>query len=185
MLAGNSFHWGHTVKKLPIIATMLLLMGTIVLPACDESKGTDPLALAALFYSQYYLEFDADYDNDGNVDEHVKMKMRYPFNYIADDDWYQGHFENHYYHLSINIPDTTIGPIIYTEPNDYFRFGYRYNDIEYGSQDDHDFTFNIIRWDGIGGEIYAEFEGEISDDYAGDEHIADIYNGKCFARIIK
>ena len=170
------------MKKLPIIATMLLCMGILLFPACDEKKGTNPLVLAALVDSKYYLEFDADYNNDGTVDEHVKMRLQYPFDHISYDNWYQGIFNNDKYDVSINIPDTIIGPTTYNAGDTNFFIKYSINYSEsYSSYSGHVFSFNIIQWEGIGGEVYAKFGGELSNSFSGATII--VSNGKVFSRI--
>jgi hypothetical protein len=174
------------VKKLPVIATMLLLMGLFMVPACDEDKGTDPLALAALYNSKYYLEFDADYDNDGTV-EHIKMSMRHPFDLISFDNWFQGYFtyQNQNQYSYISIPDTIPGPTTYHGGDLHFYMSYDIGHDDYMSVVDHVFTFNIIQWDGIGGDIYAEFSGELSNDHTGAEKTIIVSNGKVFSKIQK
>lgn len=163
------------MKHISILAAMLLIMGIVLLPGCDEDSGNNTADLLVMKYvsnSKYYLRFDVDYDNDTVVDEHVDMRVTQHFDLIYYNNWYQAMFTSTSEKTAfIYLPDTTSDPITYVEPRDYFRFGYEYNDIHYASQDDHDFSFTTIRWDGKGGEIYAEFSGEISNDYAGDEKI--------------
>lgn len=173
------------MKKTPLIATLLLVMGLLLLPACDEEKGTDPLVLAALYNSKYYLEFDADYDNNGTVDEHVKMRMREPFKLKSDDHWYQGYFINQNNDSYISIPEITPGPTTYHGGDVHFYMSYNTGDSDYTSFADHVFTFDIIHWDGVGGEIYAEFNGELSNGILSDEKFITLSNGKLFARIYK
>ena len=61
---------------------MLLVMGTALLPGCDEGdgiNGADLLMMQYLANSKYYLRFDVDYDNDAVVDEHVDMRVTQHF----------------------------------------------------------------------------------------------------------
>jgi len=165
---------------------MLMVMGTVLFPGCDEGKGNNALELLMMQYvanSKYYLRFDVDYDNDTVVDEYVEMRVTQHFNLIHYDDWYQAMFTSTSdKNVSICLPDTTSGPCILEESSDHFRFFYDYYNIDYKMINDHIFSFEIIAWDDIKGEIYAEFSGEISNNYSGDEKIAVISNGELFSR---
>jgi hypothetical protein len=171
-LAGNSCHRGHTVKKLPDIATMLLLMGLFMVPACDEGKGTDPLALAALYNSKYYLEFDADYDNDGSVDEHVEMRVSEPFRYNQVEPSiyrYSASFRNRNDYVDIDLPGDTNNPtpIIYNEDKNNFIVVFVKDHVIYDSSETAEtsdtFQLSITEWGGNGGVVVANFNGYLYD----------------------
>lgn len=166
---------------------MLMVMGTALMPGCDEGKGNNPIDLLVMQYaanSKYYLRFDVDYNNDAVVDEHVEMRVTRHFDLSYYDNWYQAMFtKTSDKNVSIYLPDTTSGPCILEESSDHFRFFYDYYSIDYKMINDHIFSLEIITWDDIKGEIYAEFSGEISNNFTGDEKIAVISNGELFARI--
>jgi hypothetical protein len=179
------------VKKMPVIAMMLLVMGLILLPACDEEKNNDKLTLAMLYPMKYYLEFDVDYDNDGTPDEHRRMKVKQPFIYMIAAEssyWYQALYSDGEIDISIHIPSETDGPvpINYTDDTDNFNFIYQigydwYDSIETSHKIDS-FQFTIQKWGGHGGVIAAAFNGYLYDLYNNKIHIT---NGTLNAKIYK
>jgi hypothetical protein len=174
------------VKKLYRFAIGLLVMGTVLLPGCDEGgkDGKDILPLILLYNSQYYIEFDADYDNNSVVDEHVKMGVKSHFNLEEYNDWYRGVFSGNDNEFNVLLPEGTFGLTTYNETSDFFRFRYTYLETDYASYDDHNFTCEIKQWAGKGTEVYAEFSGELTNNILSDEKIIQITNGKLFARIL-
>jgi hypothetical protein len=160
------------VKKMPVTMMMLLVMGLILLPACDEEKGMDPAEMLLLYNSQFYLEFDADYDNDRLVDEHVKMRMKEPFKIRQVGP---GHYFNTALfidgekYISIYLPTETTGPapIYFTEDTDNFSFthgeGFDSYDSYYTSYTSDTFNFMITTWGNKGGVVSGNFEGYLYD----------------------
>ena len=173
------------MRKIYRYAIGLLLMGTILFPGCDEGGGDtkDLLPLILLNNSQYYIEFDADYDNVPGVDAHVKMGVRSHFKIDPDLDRYVATFSGNNNVIAINLPDSTSDDT-YDESSDSFYFSYHYFKKNYGVEIDHNFTFDIKQWDSLGKEAYADFFGEISDNDILNEQVIEISNGKLYARIL-
>lgn len=179
------------MKYISILVAILLVMGIVLFPGCDEDSGNNTADLLVMKFesnSKYYLRFDVDYDNDAVVDEHVDMRVTHHFDYAGNGlDRYQAEFVGTNCFMWMALPRETDGPIGYDTadmPEFYFSFDvYRPGKTAYDMQTNQDFTFTITEWGWPHNTIRANFHGFLSDSMYDPTYIAQITNGELFARI--
>src|SRR4030042_2027683 len=169
------FARGCTMKKISVICITLFLLGVFSLPGGDEeTDDNDKLLLLLLWQSQkYYLSFEAD-------TVLVRMRVSRHFTYYASEDRYLADFTGDWDEAYIDLPQDTPTSEPYDQSTSGFSFSYNRDGKFYDTYDDlaHPFTFDIITGGFPGGEITAEFSGELIYHYGlPDEEIMNITNG--------
>ena len=171
------------MKKISVICITLFLLGVFSLPGCDEESedNNDKLLLLLLLQSQkYYLSFEADLVP-------VRMRVSRHFYYAPPPiDRYKSLFVSSGDEAYIDLPQDTPTSEPYDQSTSGFSFSYNRDGKFYDTYDDlaHPFTFDIITGGFPGGEITAEFSGELIYHYGlPDEEIMNITNGYLSARI--
>jgi hypothetical protein len=179
------------VKQPTMFLHMLLVIGMVLSAGCDIEKENlveKTYMNKMLFNSQFYLIFDADYNNDSVVDEHVEMYANRYFNYIGEGlERYQSEFRGKNCLVWIDLPKNTNSPITYTN-DDLWDFNLTYlifNDVldDYSTEPDHDFTFTITEWGKPSNILKANFYGYLVNDWVIPPAIIQISNGELYTRI--